>query len=289
MTIDNPNLPQELENSKGKVVSQDNIVSGSQVFNELVFQCYTCYEDPDGDIRRSPVCMEHCFQKLNKYSAKQQKLKVIFNTKQSQITYSLQESKKLVHLAQVLNRVLQKFKKILNDYVISNGLSEQIQQWCKILYTDPCGVLFQLQMFIQDSSTRRSRKRTRKFAGILKNLKVAEKTLRSSEILNQTQLMDVRVKRDQTRTIYRLLLQPLVLDTPPKLKIDTSSLRKIESYENPPYIIDIYEDTKEGFRWYIPSALTNKPPYDVIFRTIIDQVNSPSYNTISEHLLYFSK
>jgi Flp pilus assembly CpaF family ATPase len=285
MTIDKPNLPPELENSKGKVVSQENIVSGSQVFNELIFQCYTCHEDPDGDIRRSPVCMDHCFQKLNKFSAKQQKLKVIFNTKQSQITYSLQESKKLVYLAQVLNRVLQKLKKILNDYEITNGFSEQIHQWCEILYTDPCGVLFQLQLFLQDSSTRGSRKRTRKSARIIKNLKAVEKTLRSSEILNQTQLMDIRVKRDQTRTIYRLLLQPLILDTPPKLKIDTSSLQKIDSYENPPYVIDIYKDTKEGFRWYIPSALTNKPPYDVIFRTIIDQVNSYLFDALPSAVL----
>ena len=77
---------------KGKVISQENIVSGSKVFNELVFQCYTCYEDPDGDMRKSPVCMEHCFSTLIERRFNNQNMIIIFNTKQSQITYSLKES-----------------------------------------------------------------------------------------------------------------------------------------------------------------------------------------------------
>ncbi|MHA2408061.1 MAG: ATPase, T2SS/T4P/T4SS family [Candidatus Ranarchaeia archaeon] len=93
------------------------------------------------------------------------------------------------------------------------------------------------------------------------------------------------MKRDQTRAIYQLLLHPLILDTPPKLKIDTSSLKKVSSYENSPFTIDIYKDTKEEFRWYVPSAITNKEPYDVIFRTIIDQVDSYLFETLPSAVL----
>ena len=111
-------IPKELKNLRSDVISQENIVSGSKVFSELVFQCFTCYEDPDGDIRNSPVCMSHCLKELIESQHKHQKLKVIFNTKHSQITYSLQESKKLGHLAHILKRIHQKFDKIVDDYVI---------------------------------------------------------------------------------------------------------------------------------------------------------------------------
>ena len=77
---------------KGSINLNKGILNNQESFNELVFNCYSCKLDSKGDIRSSENCMKHCLQKIEQYE-KFDNIKLIFTTKNNQITYPIEIEK----------------------------------------------------------------------------------------------------------------------------------------------------------------------------------------------------
>jgi len=261
---------------KGSINLNKGILNNQESFNELVFNCYFCKLDSKGDIRSSENCMKHCLQKIEQYE-KFDNIKLIFTSKNNQITYPIEQSKEIIDLSKVVNQVYIKLK---NDYSFLCDFDKNFRE--KILnqiFSDPYSFLVFVQSW--DKNNKLKKKTSKK---MFDSRKTIEKMLLSNSLLGKANLFDSRLKKS-SREIYKLLLNPYISSIPSIISIDDSKLEKIDNYNIGPYEISIYHNKETGLNLVFPNSRIYFTPYDSIFRNILERVDAALEKSLSSSFI----